>query len=150
MPRTFAKRYKIDIAKYHTDNGAFCTATLQKEIDDKGQKLSFSGVNAQWLNGLIERSNGTLCAAARSMLNHAISKWDKTIPPELWQFTILHATTIFNTSKCRSHNNEESPWEQFTGEISKLEQSTMYPLFYPVFILDRRLQECTSYPKWTK
>jgi hypothetical protein len=34
-----------------------------------------------------------LCAAARSMLNHAISKWDKTITPELWPFVIQHATT---------------------------------------------------------
>jgi hypothetical protein len=54
------------------DNGAFRTALFQKEIDPKGQKLSFNGVNAQWQNGLVERSNGILCVAAKSMLNHAI------------------------------------------------------------------------------
>jgi hypothetical protein len=37
-------------------------------------KIHFSGVNSQWQNSLVERSNGTLCAAARSMLNHAISR----------------------------------------------------------------------------
>jgi hypothetical protein len=69
---TFAKRYKVTIDSYHANNGAFQSETFQKSIDSKNQKLHFSGVNAQWQNGLVERSNGTLCAAARSMLNHAI------------------------------------------------------------------------------
>jgi hypothetical protein len=46
---------------------------FKKSIYNNHQKLNFSGVNAQWQNGLVERSNGTLCAAARSILNHAIS-----------------------------------------------------------------------------
>jgi hypothetical protein len=50
--------------------------------------------------------------------------------------------------KHRAHNYKESPWEQFTGEISKLEQRDMYLLFCPVFVLGRRLQEGTSHPKW--
>jgi hypothetical protein len=76
---TFAKCYNVDVESYLANNGAFHTETFQKEIDNKNQKLNFSGVKAQWQNGLVERSNGTICAAARSMLNHAISKWDNTI-----------------------------------------------------------------------
>jgi transposase InsO family protein len=79
----FAKRYNIAIDSYHADNGAFQSETFQKSIEGKNQKLHFSGVNAQWQNGLVERSNGTICAVARSMLNHAISRWDKTITAEL-------------------------------------------------------------------
>jgi hypothetical protein len=133
---TFAKCYKVEIDKYHTDSGAFPTAIFQKEIDSKGQKLSVSGVNAQWQNGLVEQSNDMLCAAARYMLNHAISKWDQTMTPELWHFAIQRANTIFNTTKRRSRHYEESPWEQFTTEKSKLDQSDMHPLFCPVFVLD--------------
>jgi hypothetical protein len=96
---TFAKRYNITLDSYHADNGAFLSEIFQKSIDNNNQKLNFSCVNAQWQNGLVERSNGTLCAAARSMLNHAISRWDKTITAELWPFTIQHATTIYNTTK---------------------------------------------------
>jgi transposase InsO family protein len=107
----FPKRYQVTIKSYHADNGAFCTETFQKAIDNKNQRLIFSGVNAQWQNGLVERSNGTLCAAARSMLNHAISKWDKTITTELWTFAIQHATTIYNTTKRRSRDYYISPWE---------------------------------------
>jgi hypothetical protein len=44
--KTFAKRYNIDIYKYHTDNGAFRKAIFQKEIEVKRQNISFSGVNA--------------------------------------------------------------------------------------------------------
>jgi hypothetical protein len=98
----FAKWYQVTVKSYHADSGAFHTETFQKAIDNKNQQLNFSGVNSQWQNGLVERSNGTLCAAARSMLNHAISKWDKTISAELWTFVKQHADTIYNTTKRRS------------------------------------------------
>jgi chloramphenicol O-acetyltransferase len=61
----FAQRYQVTVNSYHADNGAFRSETFQKSNDNKNQKLDFSGVNAQWQNGLVERSNGTLCAAAR-------------------------------------------------------------------------------------
>jgi hypothetical protein len=147
---TFVKRYNVTIDYYHDDNGAFQSETFQKSIDNKNQKLHFSGVNAQWQNGLVELSNGTLCAAARSMLNHSISRWDRTITAELWPFTIQHAKTIYNRTKRRSRDYELSPWEQFTGERSKLDQTDMHPLFCPVYVLDQRMQEGTSPPKWTK
>jgi hypothetical protein len=73
----FAKRYKVTVESYHADNGAFLTKTFQKYIENKNQQLNFSGGNAKWKNGLVEISNGTICAASLSMINHAISKWDK-------------------------------------------------------------------------
>jgi hypothetical protein len=146
---TFAKRYNVTIDSYHAENGAFRSEIFQKSIDNNNQKLNFSGVNAQWKNSLVERSNGTLCAAARSMLNHAISRWDKTITAKLWPFSIQHTTTIYNTTKRRSRDYDLSPWEEFTGERSKLNQTDMHPLFCPVYVLDRRMQEGTSPPKWT-
>jgi transposase InsO family protein len=94
----FAQRYQVTANSYHADNGAFRSKIFQKAIDNKNQKLYFSGVNSQWQNGLVERSNGTLCAAARSMLNHAISRGDKTITAEIWPFAIQHAATIYNTT----------------------------------------------------
>jgi hypothetical protein len=36
------------------------------------------------------------------------------------------------------------------GERSKLDQTDMHPLFCPVYVLDRRMQEGASPPKWTK
>jgi hypothetical protein len=69
---TFTKSYNENVESYHADNGEFCTETLTKVIGNKNQKLNVSRVNAQWQNGLVERSNGTRCAVARSMLNHAI------------------------------------------------------------------------------
>jgi hypothetical protein len=131
------------VKSYHADNEAFPTKKIQKTIDNKKQRLNLSGVNAQWQNGLVERSNGTICAAAQSMINHAISKWDKIITVELWPFDIQHAATIYNTTNRRSRDYDTSPWEQFTGERSKLDQNDMHPLFCPVYDLDRRMQEGT-------
>jgi hypothetical protein len=143
----FAQQYQVTVKSYHADNGAFRSETFQKGNGNKNQQRNFSGVNAQWQNGLIERSNGTLCAAARSMLNNTISRWDKTIKAELWPFAIQHAATIYSTTKRRSRDYDISPWEQFTGERSKLDQTDMYPLFCPVYVLDRRMPEGTSTPK---
>jgi hypothetical protein len=84
------------------------------------------------------------------MLNHAISRWDKTISAELWPFAIQHAVTIYNKTKCRSRDYDLSLWEQFTGQRSKLDQTDMHPLFCPVYVLDQRIQEGTSPPKRTK
>jgi hypothetical protein len=56
----FAQRYNVTVDSYHADNGAFRSATFQKDIDNENQKLNFSGVNAQWQNALVERSNETL------------------------------------------------------------------------------------------
>jgi hypothetical protein len=147
---TFAKRYSAKVESHHDGNGVFRTEKFEREIDNKNQKLSFSRVNAQWQNGLVERSNGTLCAAAHSMLNHAISKWDKTITSKLWHLAIQHPATIFNPRKRRSYDYEEIPWEHFTGERSKLDQNDMHLLFCPVYVLYRRMQEGASPPKWTK
>jgi hypothetical protein len=122
----------------------------QVTIKSYNQHLNFSGVKAHWQNGLVERSNGTICAAARLMLNHAISKWDKTITAELWPFAIQHASTVYNTTKRRSRDYDNSPWEQFMSERSKLDQNDMHPLCCPVYVLDRHMQEGTSTPKWTK
>jgi hypothetical protein len=133
----FAKRYQFTVKSYHADNRAFHTETFQKAIDNKNQRLKFSGVNTQWQNGLVESSNGNICAAARSMLIQAISKWEKTIAAELWPFAIHHEAKIYNTTKRRSRDYDISPWEQFTGEHSKLDQNDMHPLFFPVYVLDR-------------
>jgi hypothetical protein len=53
------------------------------------------------------------------MLNHAISRWYKTITAELWPFTIQHAATIYNTTTRIPRDYDLIPWEKFMGERSK-------------------------------
>jgi hypothetical protein len=65
---TKSRSIHIMLTTEHSDLKHFKTS-----IEDKNQKLHFTGVNAQWQNSLVELTKGTLCAAARSMLNHAIS-----------------------------------------------------------------------------
>jgi hypothetical protein len=42
--------------------------------------------------------------------------------------------------KRRSRDYDRSPWEQFMGERSKLDQTDMYPLICPVYVLYQRMQ----------
>jgi hypothetical protein len=95
----FAQQYQVTVKSYHADNGAFGSETFQKTNDNKNQHLNLSGVNSQWQNGLVEHSNGKLCPTSRSMINHEISRWDRTITAEQWPFVIQHAATIYNTKK---------------------------------------------------
>jgi hypothetical protein len=60
-----AQQYQITVKSYHAYNGEFHTETFQKAIDNKNQRLNFSGVYAQRQNGLFERWNGTLCMSGR-------------------------------------------------------------------------------------
>jgi hypothetical protein len=145
----FSKQLIVAIDSDHADNGAFRSETSKKSIEGKNQRLHFSCANAQWQKGLVERSNGTLCEASRSMLNHAISRWDANITAELWPFAIQHSATIYNTTTRSSRDYDLIPWEKVRGERSKLDQTDMHPLFCPVYVLDRRMQEGASPPKWT-
>jgi hypothetical protein len=106
---TFAKLYNVTIDSYHADNRAFRSEIFQKSIDNNNQKLNFSGVNAQWQNGLVEGSSGTLCAAARCMLNHAISRWDKTITAELWPHAAVNPSGKASTQIPQLPLGENSP-----------------------------------------
>jgi hypothetical protein len=63
---------------------------------------------------------------------------------------IQHTATIYNTTKGRSRDYDASTWEQFTSDSSTLDQHNMHPVLCPVYVLDRRMQERTSPPKWTK
>jgi hypothetical protein len=99
---TFAKHYKISSGLYHADNGAFHTETFQKDIENKKLATKLQRRKRTMAKGLFERLNGTLCAASRSMINHALSKWDKTITAALWPFAMQHADTLYNTTKRRA------------------------------------------------
>jgi hypothetical protein len=123
----FAQRYQVTVKSYNADNISFRSETFQKAIDNKNQHLNFSGVNAQWQNGLVERSNGTLCAAACSILNHVISKWDNTITAEQWPFAIKHTATIYNTTKRRSRDYDIRPWEKSLVNAPNLTKMTCTP-----------------------
>ena len=142
----FAKARGVSIHHIHTDNGVFNSDVFKNDVDAKTQTISFCGVNAHWQNGIIERYNGVICQAARTMLLHAQAKWPGIVTPEFWPFAVQHAVNIYNIMV--PQRKHKSPWELFTNSDSPWLSSDFKPLFCPVYILDRRLKEGNHAGKW--
>ena len=53
---------------YHADNSRFTDKGFHKNIDDKGQEITFCGVGAHHQNGIIENRNKQLTLSARTLL----------------------------------------------------------------------------------
>ena len=144
----FARARGVQIQHIHTDNGVFASDAFTKDVDRQHQTISFSGVNAHWHNGIIERFNGVIVQAARTMLLHATARWPGMITPEFWPFAVQHAINVYNVTTSRSRGHAATPWEIFTGSDSPWQVTDFKTLFCPVYILDRRLQEGLHTGKW--
>ena len=144
----FAKAKGVSLHHIHTDNGVFNSDLYKSDIASKNQTISFCGVNAHWQNGIVERYNGVICAAARTMLLHAQSHWPEIITAEFWPFAVQHAVNLYNSTPSRRIT--ACPWTRFTACDPPWNIADFKPLFCPVYVLDRRLQEGNNLPKWSK
>jgi hypothetical protein len=71
---TQARSFGVQIQQYHADNGRFQDAAFKDSCKEKGQELSFCGVNAHFQNGKAERKIRDLQDRARTSLLFAICK----------------------------------------------------------------------------
>ena len=60
---------------YHTDNGVFSSKEFMKELSEKGQGLTLSGVSAQFQNRAAENGIKIVVRYARTMMLHAALRW---------------------------------------------------------------------------
>ena len=60
-------RAQIKVKEYQTDNGVFKAASFLEAVENSGQKITFSGVGAQFQNGVAERSIKTVVEKARTL-----------------------------------------------------------------------------------
>jgi hypothetical protein len=67
----FAKSHGVNIKHYHADNGRFRDKLFTKDIEEKGQTISFCGVGAHHQNGIAEKRIGDLQRRATTLLLHA-------------------------------------------------------------------------------
>jgi hypothetical protein len=63
------------IKHYHADNGRFANNTVLKDIERKGQTVSYCGVNANFQNGIAERIIRDLQERVRTIIIHATNHW---------------------------------------------------------------------------
>jgi transposase InsO family protein len=67
----FATSHGVNIKHYHADNGRFKDKLFTKDIEEKGQTISFCGVGAHHQNGIAEKRIGDLQRRATTLLLHA-------------------------------------------------------------------------------
>ena len=67
----YARSHGVKVEAYHADNGILRAHKWVKECQERGQTLTYAGVNAHHQNGIAERRIRTLQELARTMLIHA-------------------------------------------------------------------------------
>ena len=65
----------VDVQAYHTDNGVFTSKEFMRELAEKGQGITLSGVSAQFQNGAAENAIKIVVRNARTMMIHAALRW---------------------------------------------------------------------------
>lgn len=58
--KAHCRRYNVTIENYHADNGRFSDNLYINDVRQKGQTITYCGVNAHWQNGIAERMIRTL------------------------------------------------------------------------------------------
>ncbi len=99
----FAATHGVYIKHYHADNGRFKDNLFMKDIEDKGQTISFCGVGAHHQNGIAEKRIGDLQRRATTMLLHAQRRWGDAINTHLWTYAVRAA----NDSRNYTPTNEK-------------------------------------------
>jgi len=144
--QNFAARYNIKIKKIRADNGVYAAGQFQVSCEEDGQDLTFCAVGGHWQNGVAERHIGVVTQTARTLLLHAISLWPNVLSEEFWPFAVRHACTFHNSSI--DPGTQKSPHHLFTGEPAPWRLQDFRVFGCPVFVLDKRLQDGDSLPKW--
>jgi hypothetical protein len=73
--KTFAAKHGIKNQHYHCNNGWFSDNAFKQACHDVRQQPTFCGVNANFQNGIAERSIRYLSESARKQLLYACACW---------------------------------------------------------------------------
>jgi hypothetical protein len=142
----FAKVHGVSIKHYHADNGIFVSTDFVKAINHDGQTISYCAVNAHHQNGRAEKKIRDLQELARAMILHAKQRWPNAITANLWPYALRNANDISNSAP--GIKDGISPMEKFSQVKVSPKVRTNHTFGCPVYVLDSRLQEGQSIPKW--
>ena len=137
----------VSVDAYHTDNGIYKSIDFLHALSTNSQKIAFSGVDAQFQNGIAENAIKTVVSQARTIMLHAALRWPEESNKTLWPLALSQAAHLYN----RTPNRESgmSPEEIFTSTRSDHHALLhAHPWGCPVYVLDPTLRGGHKIPKW--
>jgi hypothetical protein len=147
---TYARKHGVTIKNYLADNGIFKANLWVRDCKEKGQGLTFAGVNAHHQNGVAERRIRELQDMARTMLIHANSRWPESVTTNLWPYAIRMANEAINNTPNFKDEARKAPVEIFANSNVTANPKHWKPFGCPVFVLDNQLQSGKPFHKWQK
>jgi GAG-pre-integrase domain len=142
----YAKSVGVSIQHYHADNGRFADNLFLKSVKDKGQTISFCGINAHFQNCIAEKRIHDLQEAARSQLLHAKHRWPSAVDTCLWPYAIRYANDVHNSTPRLGRSL--TPIELFSSTTVRPKLKHFHSFACPVYVLKNKLQAGQSIPKW--
>jgi hypothetical protein len=145
----FALAHAVQVKHYHADNGRFADNLWLADIAQRGQSISFCGVNAHFQNGVAEKRIRDLQEAARTILLDAKSRRPKAISACLWPYALRHANYSHAQTPSRTqHHAGRTPYEVFANSTVRPNVKDFHPFGCPIYVLDDNLATGKSISKW--
>ena len=141
-----AQQHGIKVQHYHSDNGRFAETAFRNHARQRGQTISFCGVNAHFQNGIAEKRIRDLQDQARTMLSHAKHQWPSAITANLWPYALRMANEVNNAVPRTTQSI--SPCEQFFASQVAPRLTDFHSFGCPAYVLNNTLQAGTKQPKW--
>jgi len=139
----------IKVMHYHADNGVFRAKAWMDDCREKGQGMSFAGVDAHHQNGRAEARIRRLQELTRSTLLHAKRKWPQEISSHLWPYALRMANDSINATPSRKDPQERSPDQLFSGTEVETNPKHWIHFGSPVYVLEASLRGSTRvHHKW--
>ena len=140
----------VSVRAYQADNGIFRAHKWVDACTQKGQTLTFVGVNAHHQNGHAERRIKELQESARTMMIHAAKRWPGGITTNLWPYAIRMASDIFNNSPSMQHIGFKSPLQVASGSEVQMNPKHHHTFGCPTYVLHSDLQQNKPFGKWLR
>ena len=143
-----ASTVSVTIKKYHSDNGIFSSKGFKDHCRGLGQSYSFCGVGAHHQNAVAERCIGTISRMARANLIHLMIHWPERCNLNLWALAMDYAVWVYNRLPKESLGglSPSEFWSSTRSDHVDLQRAHTFGC--PVYVLDPRLQDGKSIPKW--
>jgi hypothetical protein len=146
----YAESRGISIHAYHADNGIFRAHKWVLACRERGQSLTFAGVNAHRQNGVAERRIRSLQELTRTMLIHSNRRWPKAVTANLWPYAMRMANEIINNSPSLKDKERRTPYQIFSSTSVNINIKHWKPFGCPVYVLEGDLQTGKPHHKWAE